>query len=164
MNSIPQYTAIYLAHCWPHSTLNRTTQLQRVTVLGLHSKQPVTQEMTSNVLALLISTIRFPPNYGNWHLQGRIKGFVGPRHFPLLGSFGDSKSIAGTAVYSRLSGLMEGERMYELLRNTDNPNFIFYTPTAPLARSRLRNVLFSYIHSQVGLLWNFDFWKKKSFF
>jgi hypothetical protein len=28
----------------------------------------------------------------------------------------------------------------------DNPNFIFYTPTAPLARHRLRNVLFSHTY------------------
>jgi hypothetical protein len=34
--------------------------------------------------------------------------FVGPRHFSSLGPFGDSKSIVATAVYSRLSGLMEG--------------------------------------------------------
>jgi hypothetical protein len=41
--------------------------------------------------------------------QGRIKGFVGPRHFSSPGSFGDSKSIVGTTVYCRLSGLMEGD-------------------------------------------------------
>jgi hypothetical protein len=43
-----------------------------------------------------------------WKGQGRIKGIVGPRHFPSLGQFGDSKSIVGTTVYSRLSGLMMG--------------------------------------------------------
>jgi hypothetical protein len=32
-----------------------------------------------------------------------------PRHFSLLGPFGDLKSIVGTALYSRLSALMEGE-------------------------------------------------------
>jgi hypothetical protein len=30
--------------------------------------------------------------------KGRIKGFVGPRHFSSLGPFGDSKSIVGTTV------------------------------------------------------------------
>jgi hypothetical protein len=44
--------------------------------------------------------------------RGRIKGFVGPRQFTSLGPFGDSKSIVGTTVYSRLSGLMEGEGMH----------------------------------------------------
>jgi hypothetical protein len=44
--------------------------------------------------------------------QGRIKGFVGHRHFSSLGRFGDSRSIVGTTVYSRLSGLMEGEGMH----------------------------------------------------
>jgi hypothetical protein len=33
--------------------------------------------------------------------------------------------------------------MHEL-RNTDNPSFIRYTPTTPLARHRLRNQLFSH--------------------
>jgi hypothetical protein len=41
-------------------------------------------------------------------LENRIKEFVGPRHFSLLGPFGDSKFIVGTSVYSRLSGLVEG--------------------------------------------------------
>jgi hypothetical protein len=44
--------------------------------------------------------------------QGRIKGFVGPRHFSSLGRFGDSTNIVGTTAYSRLSGLMEGEGMH----------------------------------------------------
>jgi hypothetical protein len=44
--------------------------------------------------------------------QGRIKGFVGTRHFSSLSPFGDSKSIVGTTVYSRLAGLMEGEGMH----------------------------------------------------
>jgi hypothetical protein len=44
--------------------------------------------------------------------QDRIKGFVGPRHFLSLGPFGDSKSIVGAKVYSRLSGLIEGEEMH----------------------------------------------------
>jgi hypothetical protein len=44
--------------------------------------------------------------------QGGIKGFVGPRHFSSLGPFGDLKSIVGTTVYSRLSGLTVGEGMY----------------------------------------------------
>jgi hypothetical protein len=44
--------------------------------------------------------------------QGRIKAFVGPRHFLPLGLFGDSRSIVGNTVYSRLSGLMEGEGMH----------------------------------------------------
>jgi hypothetical protein len=69
--------------------------------------------------------------------QGRIKSFLGPMHFSSLGPLGDSKRIVATKVYSRLSGLMEAEGMHGLLRNTDNPNFIFYTPTAPLARRRL---------------------------
>jgi hypothetical protein len=34
--------------------------------------------------------------------------------------------------------------MHGELRYTDNPNFIFYTPTIPLARHTLRNVLFSH--------------------
>jgi hypothetical protein len=41
-----------------------------------------------------------------------FKGFVGPRHFLLLGPFGDLKSIVGTTMYSQLSGLMEGEGMH----------------------------------------------------
>jgi hypothetical protein len=44
--------------------------------------------------------------------QGRIKRFVGPRHFSSLGPFGDSTGIVETTVYSRLSGLMEGEGMH----------------------------------------------------
>jgi hypothetical protein len=48
-----------------------------------------------------------------WHLhgprQGRIKVFVGPRHFSSLGPFGDSKNIVGNTVYSRLYELMEEE-------------------------------------------------------
>jgi hypothetical protein len=40
--------------------------------------------------------------------QGRIKGFVGPRQFSFLGPFGDSKSIAGSTVCSRLYGLVKG--------------------------------------------------------
>jgi hypothetical protein len=44
--------------------------------------------------------------------QGRIMGFIGLRHFSSLGPFGDSKRIVGTTVYSRLSGLIEGERMH----------------------------------------------------
>jgi hypothetical protein len=40
--------------------------------------------------------------------QGRIKGFVGPRHFSSEGPFENWKSIAATTLYSRLSGLMEG--------------------------------------------------------
>jgi hypothetical protein len=49
-----------------------------------------------------------------WCTQGWIKGFVGPRYFSSLsslGHFGDSKSTVGTTVYSRLSGVMEGEGM-----------------------------------------------------
>jgi hypothetical protein len=69
-------------------------------------------------------------------------------------------------VYSRLSRLMEGEGMHGWLRNMANPNFIFYTLTAPLARHRLRNLLFSHTshsvcsrvqgdksHRDVPLLW-----------
>jgi hypothetical protein len=44
--------------------------------------------------------------------QGRIKGFVGPRHFSSLGTFGDSKSIAENRVQCRLSRLMEGDGMH----------------------------------------------------
>jgi hypothetical protein len=62
--------------------------------------------------------------FKNMVVQGRIKGFVGPTHFSSLGPLGESKSIVGTTVYCRLSGLMEGEVMYGYLRNTDNPNFI----------------------------------------
>jgi hypothetical protein len=36
---------------------------------------------------------------------------VGLRHFSSLDPFGESKSVVGTIVYSRLSGLMEGEGM-----------------------------------------------------
>jgi hypothetical protein len=42
--------------------------------------------------------------------QVRIKGFVGPRHFSSLDPFGDSKTVVGTTVYSRLFGQMEGMR------------------------------------------------------
>jgi hypothetical protein len=72
--------------------------------------------------------------------QGRIKGFVGPRHFSSLGCFGDSRSIFGTTVYSRLSGLMEGEGC------TDNLNFIFYTPTVPLAGQTEKCALVTHFH------------------
>jgi hypothetical protein len=47
--------------------------------------------------------------------------------------------------------------MHGLLRNTDNPNFIFYTPTAPLARRRLWNVLFSHTSYFTGRL-RVEFW------
>jgi hypothetical protein len=57
--------------------------------------------------------------------QGRIKGFVGHRHFSSEGPFGNWKSIVATTVYSQLSGLMEGQGMHRYLRNVDNPNFIF---------------------------------------
>jgi hypothetical protein len=43
--------------------------------------------------------------------HGRIKGFVG------VGSFGDSKSIVGTTVYYRVSGLREGGA--RIIENTD---------------------------------------------
>jgi hypothetical protein len=46
-------------------------------------------------------------NLGPIPNQGRIIGFVGPSHFSSLGRFRDSKSIVGTTVHSRLSGLME---------------------------------------------------------
>jgi hypothetical protein len=82
--------------------------------------------------------------------QGRIKGFVGPMHFSSEGPFGNWKSIVATTVHSRLPGLMEGDGMHSYLRNTDNPNFIFYTPTAPLATFRLRNMLFSHTSHLTG--------------
>jgi hypothetical protein len=82
--------------------------------------------------------------------QGPIKGFVGPRLISSEGPFGNWKSIVATTVYSRLSGLMEGEGMNRYLRNTDNRNFIFYTPTGPLARHRLRNELFSHTSHFTG--------------
>jgi hypothetical protein len=44
--------------------------------------------------------------------QGRIKGFVGPRHFSSLGPFGDTRNIFETTVYSLLSGLMEEVGMH----------------------------------------------------
>jgi hypothetical protein len=44
--------------------------------------------------------------------QGRIKGFVGHRHFTSPGPFGDSTSIVETTEYSRLSGLMEEDGMH----------------------------------------------------
>jgi hypothetical protein len=43
--------------------------------------------------------------------HGRIKGFVGHRHFSSLGTSGYLTSSVGTSVYSRLSGLMEAEGM-----------------------------------------------------
>jgi hypothetical protein len=96
--------------------------------------------------------------------QTWIKEFVGPRNFSSLDPFGESRSIVGTTVYSRLSGL-GGGGIHESLRNTDNPNFIFYTPTAPLARHKLRNVLLSRIYHftgriiyQVWLLIKLCFW------
>jgi hypothetical protein len=92
--------------------------------------------------------------------QGRIKGFIGPRHFSSLGPFGDSKSIVGTTVYSQLSGLMKGEGMHSSLRNTDNPDFIFYTPTVPLAGHKLINVLFSHSSHFIGKL-IVEFWLLK---
>jgi hypothetical protein len=67
-------------------------------------------------------TINFLMHSGNY--QGQIKGFVGPWHFSSLGPFGDSKSIDGTTVYSRLSGLMEGESHMDPI----------YTPPANLPK------------------------------
>jgi hypothetical protein len=89
--------------------------------------------------------------------QGRIKGFVGPRHFSWLDPFGDSESNVGTTVYFRLSGLRDGVGF------TDNPNFIFYTPTVPVARHRLKNVLFSHTSHFTGRL-IVEFWFRKSIF
>jgi hypothetical protein len=83
--------------------------------------------------------------------QGRIKGFVDPRHFSSLDPFGNSKSIVGTTVYSRLSGLREG------VVCTDNPNFVFYTPTVPVTRNKLRNVLLSHTSHFTGRL-IVEFW------
>jgi hypothetical protein len=71
-------------------------------------------------------------------VQGRIKGFVDPRHFSSLGPFGDSRNIVGATVYSRLSGLMEGKGMHR------NPNFIFYTPTVPLAGQTKKYALYTH--------------------
>jgi hypothetical protein len=80
-------------------------------------------------------------------MQGRVKGFVGPRHFSSLGPFGDSRSTVGT-VYPRLSGLMEGNaRIIEKHGKSE-----LYTPTVPLVRHRLRNVLFSYTSHFTGKL------------
>jgi hypothetical protein len=42
--------------------------------------------------------------------------------------------------------------MHGYLRNTDNPNFIFYTLTSPLARHRMRNALFSHTSHFAGRL------------
>jgi hypothetical protein len=59
---------------------------------------------------------------------------------------------------------MEEEGMHRYLRNTDNPNFIFYTQTAPLARHRLRDVLFSHTSHFTGRL-IVEFWfLKKTYF
>jgi hypothetical protein len=44
--------------------------------------------------------------------QGRIKGFVGPRHFSSISPFGDSASTVEATVCSRLSGLIEAEGMH----------------------------------------------------
>jgi hypothetical protein len=78
-------------------------------------------------------------------------GFVGPWHLLSLGTFGDSKSIVGSTVYSALSGLIEGRG------RTDNPNFIFYIPTATLARHRLRNVILSHTYHFTARL-ILEFW------
>jgi hypothetical protein len=45
---------------------------------------------------------------------------------------------------------MKGEGMHRYLRNMDKTNFIFYAPTVPLARHRLRNVLFSHTSQFTG--------------
>jgi hypothetical protein len=50
------------------------------------------------------------------------------------------------------------------LINTDNPNFILYTPTAPLASHRLRNVFFSHTSHFTGrLIMELYFFKKYIF-
>jgi hypothetical protein len=95
-------------------------------------------------------------------IHGRIKGFVGPRHFSSLGPFGDSTSIVGNRAYSRLSGSMEGEGMHGYLRNTNNPYFILYTPIAPLASHILRNVHFSHTSHFTGRLIEEFFFLKKN--
>jgi hypothetical protein len=59
-----------------------------------------------------LSTPALPSTQYESCSQARIKGFVGPWNFSSLGPFGDSRSIVGTTVYSRLSGLMEGEGMH----------------------------------------------------
>jgi hypothetical protein len=51
--------------------------------------------------------------------------------------------------------------MHGYLRNTDNPNFIFYTLTVSLARHRLRNMLLSHTsHFKGGRIVEFWFLKK----
>jgi hypothetical protein len=70
--------------------------------------------------------------------QGQIKVFVGPRHFSSLGPFEDSRSIVGTTVYSRLSGLMEWEGMRILTE------LIFYTPTIPVAGQTEKCALYTH--------------------
>jgi hypothetical protein len=82
-----------------------------------------------------------------WHglSQGRIKGFVGPKHFSSLDPFGESRSIVGTIVYSRLSWLTEGEGKQRQLRNTNNLNFVFYTLTVNLARQTDKCALLTYL-------------------
>jgi hypothetical protein len=53
--------------------------------------------------------VLYPETTKNFvNMQGRIKGFVGQRHVSSLDPVGDSKSIVGNGVQSRLSGLMEG--------------------------------------------------------
>jgi hypothetical protein len=62
------------------------------------------------------------------------------RHF----SFVIPRIFVIPTKYSQLSGLMMVKEMRGQLIYTDNPNFISDTPTGPLARHRLRNVLFSH--------------------
>jgi hypothetical protein len=47
------------------------------------------------------------------------------------------------------------------LKYTNNPNFIFYTPIAPLARHRLRNVFLTHFPLHTRLTVEFSFLKKK---
>jgi hypothetical protein len=46
------------------------------------------------------------------------------------------------------------------LKYTNNPNFIFYTPIAPLARHRLINVFFTHFPLHARLIVEFCFFEK----
>jgi hypothetical protein len=98
------------------------------------------------------------PKSSKWPLLLEICDFrfVRVSHVPHAGP-----EIVRTTVYSLLSRLMEAKGMHGWLRKTENPNFIFYTPTAPLARRRLWNALFSHISYFTGrLIVGFCFFKK----
>jgi hypothetical protein len=70
-----------------------------------------------------------------YFIQGRIKGFVCSKHFSSLGSLGESKIIVAT------NG---GRRDARIIVKHQQSEVYIFSPTASLARHRLRNVLFSH--------------------